>query len=59
MSEIREGTIEVQTKVNGKIYALGVDLNTIPTEEKLVNELKWLTRALVGTLRGLKWFNGK
>ena len=59
MTEIREGTIELQTKINGKIYALGIDLNTIPTEEKLVHELKWLTRALVGTLKKLKWFNGK
>ena len=59
MIEIREGTIEMQTKVNGKIYANGIDLNTIPTEEKLVNELKWLIRALVGTLRELKWFNDK
>ena len=59
MAEIREGTIEIQMKVNGQIYALGIDLNTIPTEEKLVNELKWLTRALVETLKELKWFNDK
>jgi hypothetical protein len=59
MTEIREGTIELQIKVNEKIYAPGIDLNTISTEEKLVNELKWLARALVGTLRELKWFNDK
>ena len=56
MTEIREGTIELQLKVNGKIYALGVDLSTCPTEERLTNELKWLIQSLVETLKRLGWF---
>jgi hypothetical protein len=55
MTTIKDGTIELQVKVNGKCYASGIELNK--SEKILTRELLWLTRALLGTLKELYWFD--
>ncbi len=59
MTETREGTVEMRTKIKGKYYALGIDLDICPTEEVLIRELSWLSQTLVNTLRELNWFSEK
>ena len=51
MTELAEGTIEVRLKLNGILYALGMELKEFPTEEALYRGLEEANECLIATLR--------
>ena len=56
MKELKEGTVELHVKVNGKDYALGLELDKFPTREVLERAMRALTGTMFGTLIEIEWF---